>query len=42
MLMFQIQVHGILEPPLFYRGIEIGIDNRVILLVLAPTVFLVS
>ena len=41
--MFQVQVHGILENPFFYRGIEIGIENRVILLALAPTTeFLVS
>ena len=36
--MFQVQVHGILENPFFfYHGIEIGIENRVILLVSAPT-----
>ena len=43
--MFQVQVHGIMENPsfFFYRGIEIGIENRVILLVLVPTTeFLVS
>ena len=32
------QVHGILENPFFfYLGVEIGIENRGILLVLAPT-----
>ena len=34
--MFQFQVHVILEKD-FYRGIEIGIENHVILLVLALT-----
>ena len=40
--MFQVQVHG-KSFFFFYRGIEIGIENRVILLVLVPTTeFLVS
>ena len=41
---FQVLVHGIMENPFFFsRGIEIGIENRVILLVLVPTTeFLVS
>ena len=40
-LKFQVLVHGISS--FFFRGIEIGIENRVILLVLVPTTeFLVS
>lgn len=37
--MFQIQVRGILENPFFsfLPCIEIGIEDRVILLVLSPT-----
>ena len=39
-----VLVHGIMENPFFFFcGIEIGIENRVILLVLVPTTeFLVS